>query len=281
MQGAILIRWVLLTVIAIAVSMSSVVFPVLADEVREGGDTVTASSFYQELDEKTGMQDRQITSVEKIADFLTNPVVVPILLSIATLAIIFELFSPGFGVPGSIGLCSFGLFFFGHVVAGYAEYESILLFIIGLVLLMAEFFVPGGVIGLLGAACAVLGLLMAGANITHMAYSILIAAIVALTGMVVLMKFFGKKLHVFNKLVLTEATTTEEGYVSNINRKELLGCVGKTITPLRPAGTLLMDGERMDVVSEGGYIEAGKLVEVIKVEGARIVVREKMEGEKN
>ena len=107
-----------------------------------------------------------------------------------------------------------------------------------------------------------------------MAYSILIAMFIAVIGMVILMKFFGKKLHVFNKFVLTDATTTEEGYVSNTNRIELIGKIGEAITPLRPAGTIVVDNERIDVVSEGSYIDAGKKVEVVKVEGSRIVVRE-------
>ena len=107
-----------------------------------------------------------------------------------------------------------------------------------------------------------------------MAYSILIAMIIAGIGMVILMKFFGKKLHLFNRLVLKDATTTEEGYVSNANRIELIGKQGKSITPLRPSGTVVLDGERLDVVTEGNYVDGGKTVEVVKVEGSRIVVRE-------
>lgn len=107
-----------------------------------------------------------------------------------------------------------------------------------------------------------------------MIMAIVIALVVAIIGMVVLMKFFGKKMHVLNKLVLMDATTTEEGYVSNVNRTELLGKVGVTITPLRPAGTIRFVNERIDVVSEGGYVDVGKNVEVIKVEGSRIVVRQ-------
>lgn len=107
----------------------------------------------------------------------------------------------------------------------------------------------------------------------QMIIAILIALVIAMIGMVILMKFFGKKLHVLNKLVLMDATTTEEGYVSNVNRTELLGKVGKTLTPLRPAGTMVLGNERIDIVSEGGYIDVNQHVEIIKVEGSRIVVR--------
>ena len=104
---------------------------------------------------------------------------------------------------------------------------------------------------------------------------------IAIIGMVVLVKFFGKNLHVFSKLVLKDATTTEEGYVSNVNRIELIGKVGKTITPLRPSGTVLVDDERIDVVSEGSYIDSNKKVKIIEVEGSRIVVREIKEKEED
>lgn len=222
---------------------------------------------------------QEASILDSIAQIVTNPIVVTILLSIATFALVFELFSPGFGVPGVIGLLCFGVFFYGHFVAGFAGYESVIMFIFGFILLIAELFVPGGIIGIIGGALVVFGLLIAGENMLYMAYSILIAFIIALIGMVVMMKFFGKKLHMFSKLVLTDATSTEEGYVSNATRTELLGKVGKSLTPLRPAGTVVLESERIDVVTEGGYIDIGKFVEIIKVEGSRIVVREKKEGD--
>jgi len=249
-----------------------------ASEAKKVDYSKGTVSNFQELLEKTKLKGSEVVSIEptfseKLARFITNPIIVPILLSIASLGLVMELYSPGFGVPGIMGLSALGLFFFGHMVAGLAGYESLLLFILGLALVIAEFFVPGGIIGILGGVLILLSLILAGASMMQMIIAIFIALVVAIIGMVILMKFFGKKLHVLNKLVLMDATTTEEGYVSNINRTELLGKVGKTITPLRPAGTILFGSERIDVVSEGGYVDAGKHVEIIKVEGSRIVVR--------
>lgn len=218
--------------------------------------------------------DIEPTFAEKVARILTNPIIVPILLSIASLGLVLELYSPGFGLPGTMGLTSLGLFFYGHTVAGFAGYETIVLFIIGLALIVAEFFIPGGIIGLIGGACIVISLLFAGANVVHMAYSILIAMFIAVIGMVIIMKFFGKRLHFFNKLVLKDATTTEEGYVSNINRIELIGKTGVAVTALRPAGVVMIENERIDAVSEGSFIDVASKVKIIKVEGSRIVVRE-------
>ncbi len=238
----------------------------------------TANSL-EEVLAKAGLEGAEVVSVEptffeNIARIVTNPIVVPILLSIASLGLVMELYSPGFGVPGTMSLAAFGLFFFGHTIAGFAGYESILLFVIGVIFVILEFFVPGGIVGILGGAMIIISLLFAGASVTHMAYSIIIAMFIAVIGMVILMKFFGKKMHVFNKLVLRDATTTEEGYVSNMNRIDLIGRIGEAVTPFRPAGVVLIDKERIDAVSEGSFINKGSQVEVIKVEGSRIVVRE-------
>lgn len=254
-----------------------------AEEALEVEYSEGTVSNLTELLNKIGLSDSEVVSIEptfaeKLARFITNPLVVTLLLSIGVLGLVMELFSPGFGFPGFIGLSSFGLFFFGHTVAGFAGYESVLLFLIGLVLLIAELFIPGGIVGLIGGALMIISLLFAGESVVHMAYSILIALFIAIIGMVILMKFFGKNLHIFNKLVLRDATTTEEGYVSNVNRIDLLGKVGDSVTPLRPAGTIIIGNERIDAVSEGNYIDSNKKVEVIQVEGSRIVVRESKKG---
>lgn len=233
-----------------------------------------------------GLENSEVLSLEetfaeKLARFLTNPIIVTLLLSIATLGLVIELFSPGFGAPGTMGIISLVLFFFGHTVAGFAGYETIILFIIGSILLLAEAFVPGGIVGLIGGSMMVISLLFAGENIVHMAYSLLIAMAIAIIGMVVLVKFFEKNLHIFSKLVLRDATTTEEGYVSNVNRIDLIGKEGKTLTPLRPSGTVLINDERIDVVTEGNYVDSDKKVKIIEVEGSRIVVREVKDGEED
>lgn len=254
-----------------------------ADEALEVGYSEGTVSNLTELLKVLNLSDSQVISVEptfaeKIARFITNPIVVTLLLTIGCIGLVIELFSPGFGFPGVIGLSSFALFFFGHTIAGFAGFESVVVFIVGFGLVLAELFIPGGIIGIIGGGLMIISLLFAGESVVHMAYSILIAVFIATIGMVILMKFFGKNLYLFNKLILRDATTTEEGYVSNVNRIDLLGKTGESVTPLRPAGTIVIGSERIDAVSEGGYIDAGKKVEVVKVEGSRIVVREQKKG---
>jgi len=218
--------------------------------------------------------EMETTVAEEIARFITNPVVIPILLSIASLGLIVELYSPGFGVPGSMGILALVLFFYGHIIAGLAGMEAVLLLIIGIGLIVAEFFVTGGILGLLGMGAIIGSLFMSGYDLSHMSLSIAIAFIVAVVAGVVLYKFIGMEKGLFRRIILQDRTTTELGYVSTANRLELIGMEGATVTPLRPAGTALFDNERIDVVSEGSFIELDKKVKVIKVEGMRVVVRE-------
>lgn len=72
---------------------------------------------------------------------------------------------------------------------------------------------------------------------------------------------------------LRDSTSRESGYLSAPDRPDLIGKVGRAITDLRPAGTALIGDERVDVVTEGPWIEADVAVRVIQAEGYRHVVR--------
>ncbi|MFS0780864.1 nodulation protein NfeD [Bacillus sp. 1P06AnD] len=211
---------------------------------------------------------------EKVARYLTNPVVIPILLTIGCLGLVIELFSPGFGLPGLTGLTSLFLFFYGHLVAGLTGYESLVLFVIGIALILLELIIPGGVVGTLGFAAIVGSLFIAGESNTHMAISILIALVVSLAVSILMVKVFGKQMKFFRRMILTDSTNSESGYVSNINRLDLIGRTGVAVTPLRPSGIAFIDEERIDVVTEGSFIPTGSEVKIVKTEGSRIVVRE-------
>lgn len=247
-----------------------------AIEVGYSEGTVVSLS---ELVNTLGYQDADIrdlneTFAEKLARFITNPIVVSILLTIGSLGLVLELYSPGFGIPGLMGISALLLFFYGHLVAGLAGYETLVLFIVGIGLVLLEFFVPGGIVGSIGIISIIGSLFLATDNAVHMATSILIAIGVSILASILMVRVFGKNMRLFKKIILTDSTNTESGYVSNRNRTELIGKVGSTLTALRPAGTILIGDERIDVVSEGEFILKDKAVMVVKAEGSRIVVRE-------
>lgn len=209
-----------------------------------------------------------------MVEFLTDPIVVTVLLSIAGAAIVYELFSTKFGVSGFIGLFALLLFFYGHFQAGLAGAGTIVLFAAGIVLIFLEFFLPGAISGTLGLAALIASLFLAGENPLYMGISIFISLCFSIALMVVMIKVLGKKMVLFNRMILFDTARKEDGYVSNVNRTDLLGREGTALTVLRPSGTAVFNSERVDVVSEGGFIDQGAKIKVIKVEGVRIVVRE-------
>ncbi|WP_413380130.1 NfeD family protein [Alkalihalobacillus sp. 1P02AB] len=219
----------------------------------------------------------EVTVAEQIARIVTHPVVIPILLSIGSLGLVLELYSPGFGIPGIMGISALLLFFFGHMIAGFAGMESMLLFIVGVILILIEIFLVGfGLFGILGIIAILAGMLLGSYSTAWMLISIVIAIIVTGVASVILFRYFGDK-GPWKKIVLNTATTSDAGYITNETRNDLIGVKGEAITPLRPSGTAVIGNEYLDVVTEGRYIGQGSNVIVVKAAGSRIVVREQKE----
>lgn len=214
------------------------------------------------------------TFFQSFIDFLIHPIVIPILLTIGFLGLVVELFTPRIGFAGIIGVSAFLLYFYAHIVSGLAGIGTFFLFAIGIVLILLELVLPGGIIGIFGFAAILASFFLSGENFVHIGISLLIAFSISILACVVMIKVFDKNMKFFKRLILKDSTSTESGYVSNKNRTELLGVKGVTLTDLRPSGTVIVGDERIDVVSEGGFITKDTPVKFIKVEGSRIVVRE-------
>jgi len=219
---------------------------------------------------------------ENVVRFLTHPVVGSLLITIGMLGIILELRTPGFGVPGALGIASLALFFWGHWLVQLAGWEEILLVASGLVLLVLEIFViPGfGVAGILGTAALLGGLSLslvgAGATwefILRALGRVVFSLLAALATSLVMLRFL-PRLPWGRRLILETGLKAGEGYASapEADRK-WLGKSGTALSPLRPAGIADIEGERLDVVSDGEFIDAGTLITVTRVDGNRIVVR--------
>lgn len=213
----------------------------------------------------------------RIAQFVTSYEVASLLLSIGTIAIFVEIGTQGFGLPGIIGITSFFLYFGGNVIAGYSEWWALVLFIVGLILIIAEIFVPGfGILGISGIASVALGVVLSAPDIIQGLTTLVVAVIASIIIIPILFIFISKKTNLLKRVILSESETVEEGYVNAPKNDDLLGKTGKAVTTLRPTGTVLIDGKRVDVVTDGEYLPNDTEVKVIKVEGARIVV-EKVE----
>ncbi len=250
-----------------------------ASEAYEVGYAEAIARDRQELLQYLGLENAEervaeVSFAEQIARFVTHPIVIPILLSIGSMGLVLELYSPGFGIPGIMGASALFLYFFGHMVAGFAGWETFILFAVGAILLIVEIFVPGfGIFGIIGIGAIIGSMVLASYSTMNILLSILIAAVLTIIVSVLFFKYVGYR-GPLKRVVLNDATKNEEGYVSNETRTEFVGKIGEVITTLRPSGTALIEDERLDVVSEGGYIEQGRKVKVISTAGSRIVVRE-------
>ncbi len=244
-------------------------------------DTLEAVLMVLELtgaDVRTASQ----TWAETLVRFLTHPVITSLLMTLGILGIIVELRMPGFGVPGVVGVASLALFFWGHWLVRLAGWEELLLVGIGLVLLALEVFVvPGfGVTGILGltALLSGLGLSVVGAGATWPVIltamgSVALSLLLAIAASLVLLRVFSH-LPFGRRLVLETELPANEGVASAPESdRRWLGARGTAVSPLHPAGVARLDSERVDVVSDGEFIEAGEPIEVIRVDGNRIVVR--------
>ncbi len=219
---------------------------------------------------------------ESVVRVLTNPVVSSILIAAAMLGIIVEIQTPGFGVPGALGLGGLALFLWGHWLVQLAGWEEVLLIGTGLLLLIAEVFViPGfGIAGALGIVALLwgLGLSLIGAGATWTVMGSALGQVTAALLVAVLLAFalvrMVPRLPFGRDLVLETGLSAEGGYASAPETdRRWLGQRGIADSTLRPAGIARFDHERVDVVTEGEFVEPGVAVEVIRIDGNRIVVR--------
>lgn len=212
--------------------------------------------------------------LDHLSTFLTHPVTATVLLMVGIIGIALELLFFSSGLLALAGVAGFGLYFLGFYLAGFASFGDLAVLGLGLVLLILELVVPSfGILSVLGAICLFGGVMMASSDPKEAAFMLVIALLVALIAIIIAIRTF-KHRGVWNRFILKEQLTTSKGFTSNPDQSYLIGQTGVAITPLRPAGTALIQGERVDVVTHGSFISANQSIVVVEVEGVRVVVRE-------
>ncbi len=148
------------------------------------------------------------------------------------------------------------------------------LFVGGIMLIASEFVLPGGIMGIMG-FCLILGSIFLGWS-TFPEYGLIIAIGEVLGTIAILILGFWAMANtrLGNLFVMRGVQRKEDGYSGPAQSPDLVGQIAVAHTPLRPAGTLLLNEERIDAVSNGTYIDKGAEVRIIQVEGHRVVVEE-------
>ncbi len=225
------------------------------------------------------------STIERALRFLSSPVLQSLLMLMMMGGLYFELQTPGVGFPGTIAAVGAAMFFAPHYMIGLVQSWEIVLFGIGVLLLLAEIFViPGfgvaGIGGLVLVAGSLFAALIGNVGLAFPPFAALAPAVgtmaVTLVLLIALMFSLSKylpKSERFGHLVLSPDLASASGYVSSDALDDLVGQSGVALTPLRPAGTADIGGERIDVVTRGEFVAPGASVEIIQVRGSRVVAR--------
>lgn len=148
----------------------------------------------------------------------------------------------------------------------------VILYVAGILLLLAEFFVPGGVLGILGGLCVVASGIWGAYIYPDQAFAIVVGELVGVMVAILVGVVLITKTGLGRGLLLDDEFTMEQGYVSDATDQSLMGAIGEVYSPLRPSGTVIVDGRRVFAVADGSFIDKGQQVRVIEVRGNRIVV---------
>ncbi len=234
------------------------------------------------------------TAVDTAVFLLNLPLITGLLFVVGLVALYVELSAPGISVGGLIAMLCFALFFWSRFLGGTAEILEVLLFLSGVVFLAVEVFVlPGfGVAGLLGLLLMFSGVVMASHHfvvpetprqLSALAHTMLVVASSGITFLVVasfLSRYFGM-LPVLNRLVLqAEGGSERSPRASSATQAALagpsvgVGDLGRAHSALRPAGKAWFQDELLDVMTDGDFVEAGRQVRILEIQGSRIVVAE-------
>jgi membrane-bound serine protease (ClpP class) len=229
------------------------------------------------------VQRLEPTMLERAAQALTSPLVAAILLAIGVIGILIELFTPGVGAPGAIGILALLLFFGGAFIATPAGLLDLVLVIAGIILIAVELlFLPGfGIAGILGLGALLFALfrIFQEGTVYVVGYTALFGGLLlALTFWLLPNVRLGRALMLSTRLK-TEVSSTVSSTATGSSAQpttgfdHLLGQQGVATSDLRPAGVARFGAKRVDVVTEGEFITKGAVIEVLLVEGNRVTVR--------
>lgn len=212
----------------------------------------------------------------------------PILLIIGIIGLYIEFKTPGFGLPGIIGITAFAIYFLGGYVAGLSAAGWVIIFILGLILVMVELFVvPGTLIaGITGGVLMLVALVMSmvdtypGApalpslpDLELPLRDLSIAVVISMIIAVVLARFLPQTT-LFNRMVSQTASGVASVAAVEEQLSSRIGQTGEAIAPLCPGGKARFGEELLDVVTRGEMVAKGRAVRIIGHSGPNVIVEE-------
>lgn len=219
--------------------------------------------------------------------------IAPILLIIGIVGIYIEFKTPGFGLPGLVGIAAFLVYFLGGYIAGLSAPGWIVVFVLGLVLVLVELLAFPGVLvlGITGGILMLVALIMGMVDtypnsptlptMTELQAplgDLSLALLISLAITIVLARFLPKS-PLFQKLVSKGASGVVSDAAVDAQQGALIGRTGVTVSRLRPGGKARFGDQLVDVLTRGEMVDTNRPVRVIGQSGADAVVEEVLEAE--
>lgn len=233
----------------------------------------------------------------KLFAFLASPMISSLLLLGLILGFYTELSTPGFGVPGAIGVTCLLLIILSSFALEIANWLEVILLLIGLAIIVVDLFVLPtfglmGFIGLIFFLAGLFGLLipdigsiqyefdtgtlnaagqMVVEKLVWYSMTLLVGAIIVF----LLARYLTPAIASYSSLVLQgNEQDASRGYLAGENPKDLpqKGSKGQVMATLRPAGKIMINDTVYEALSDGNFIERGEEIEVIRLDGSVIVV---------
>jgi len=255
---------------------------------------VAVAPSLQKMIEAAGFNDFSLNFIaprsgEHLARFFSSMMISGILLMLGLGGLFIEIKTPGFGIPGIIGIVCLTLFFWGHYTANLTGWLPAAMFIIGVILLILEIFViPGfGVAGISGIVLMIAALILAvidwapgdwthapSLNEISSAAAFVAVSIIGAVALLILAAKFLPKAPGVRSIFLTDKMDKDKVYAAfnEDDYRKWLGKTGVAKTDLRPAGKAIIDNLLLDVVTQGDFIEKNSNIKVIHVDSNHIVV---------
>ena len=231
------------------------------------------------------------TGVERLATWINA--ISPLLLIIGVIGLYIEFKTPGFGLPGIVGIAAFAIYFLGGYVAGLSGIEWLAVFGLGLILVAVELFVfPGTLaLGLAGAALMLIALIMAMVDLypapnpsmpgmpplpslpqLRLPLQNLALAMIGSVASILVLARFLPQTQIYRTVVSNSASGVASTAKLEQQQASRVGQIGTTVSVLRPGGKARFGEDILDVMSQGELIGKGQPVKIIGHSGAEAIV---------
>ncbi len=151
---------------------------------------------------------------------------------------------------------------------------GIILVVLGIILIVVEMFMPGfGIAGVSGSVCLIVGLVLGSDTLAGAMFSLLIIVLLLVITAAIIFRSVLKGKLSRSPVVLNTAIDGGSTELFDADMQQLVGKTGVAESALRPSGIIVVDGKRLDVISEAEFIDKGTTVKITSVQGTRILVK--------